>query len=57
MLRALDTGARLDDIACLDLVDFVEEKGMHCIAIYHIPRAKPHTDGIQIAWTAPLHFH
>lgn len=43
MLLALYTGARLNEIACLDLIDFVEEKGIRCIAIRHIPRAKPHT--------------
>lgn len=42
-LLALYTGARLNEIACLDLSDFVEEKGIRCIAIRHIPRAKPNT--------------
>jgi integrase len=42
-LLALYTGAWLNEIASLDLIDFVEEKGIPCIAIRHIPRAKPHT--------------
>lgn len=40
-LLALYTGARLNEIACLDLADFVEEKGIRCIAIRHVPRATP----------------
>jgi len=43
LLLALYTGARLNEIACLDLIDFVEEKGIRSLAIRHIPRAKPHT--------------
>ncbi|WP_344765541.1 site-specific integrase [Actimicrobium antarcticum] len=43
LLLALYTGARLNEIASLDLIDFVEEKGIRCIAIRHIPRAAPHT--------------
>ena len=42
-LLALYTGARLNELACLDLVDFVEEKGIPCITIRFIPRAKPNT--------------
>lgn len=42
-LLALFTGARLNEIACLDLADFVTEKGVQCIAIRHNPRAKPLT--------------
>lgn len=37
------TGARLNELACLDLVDFVIEKGIPCISIRFVPRAKPST--------------
>ena len=40
-LLALYTGARLNELACLDLVDFVMEKGIPCISIRFVPRAKP----------------
>ena len=40
-LLALYTGARLNELACLDLVDFVEEKGIPCISVRFVPRAKP----------------
>lgn len=42
-LLALYTGARLNELACLDLVDFVVEKGIPCISIRFVPRAKPGT--------------
>ena len=42
-LLALYTGARLNELACLELADFVMEKGIPCISIRHIPRAKPST--------------
>jgi integrase len=42
-LLALYTGARLNDLACLDMADFVMEKGIPCISIRFIPRAKPGT--------------
>jgi integrase len=42
-LLALYTGARLNELACLDLVDFVEEKGIPCISVRFVPRAKPRT--------------
>ena len=42
-LLALYTGARLNELACLDLVDFVMEKGIPCISIRFVPRAKPST--------------
>lgn len=42
-LLALYTGARLNELACLDLVDFVMEKGIPCISIRFVPRAKPGT--------------
>lgn len=42
-LLALYTGARLNELACLELSDFVEEKGVPCISIRYIPRAKPGT--------------
>ena len=42
-LLALYTGARLNELACLELDDFVEEKGIPCITIRFIPRAKPNT--------------
>ncbi len=42
-LLALYTGARLNELACLELTDFVEEKGIPCISIRFIPRAKPNT--------------
>jgi integrase len=44
-LLALYTGARLNELACLDLDDFVTEKGIPCISIRHIKRAKPATIG------------
>ncbi|NHZ81565.1 tyrosine-type recombinase/integrase [Massilia sp. CCM 8695] len=40
-LLALYTGARLNELACLGLDDFIEEQGIPCIAIRHIPRKKP----------------
>ncbi len=40
-LLALYTGARLNELACLDLVDFVTEKEIPCISIRFVPRAKP----------------
>lgn len=43
LLLALYTGARLNEVACLDLADFVEDSGIRCIAIRRIPKAKPHT--------------
>jgi hypothetical protein len=42
-LLALYTGARLNDLACLDMADFVTEKGIPCISIRFVPRAKPGT--------------
>ncbi len=42
-LLALYTGARLNELACLELADFVEEKGIPCISIRYVPRAKPGT--------------
>ena len=42
-LLALYTGARLNELACLKLADFVEEKGIPCISIRYVPRAKPGT--------------
>lgn len=42
-LLALYTGARLNDLACLDMADFVIEKGIPCISIRFVPRAKPGT--------------
>ena len=42
-LLALYTGARLNELACLELADFVEEKGIPCISIRYVPRAKPNT--------------
>ena len=42
-LLALYTGARLNELACLELSDFVQEKGIPCISIRYIPRAKPGT--------------
>jgi integrase len=42
-LLALYTGARLNELACLELTDFVEEKGVPCISIRYVPRAKPNT--------------
>jgi integrase len=42
-LLALYTGARLNELACLDLVDFVIEKDIPCISIRFVPRAKPGT--------------
>jgi integrase len=42
-LLALYTGARLNELACLDLVDFVTERGIPCISIRFVPRAKPGT--------------
>ncbi len=42
-LLALYTGARLNELACLELADFVEEKGVPCISIRYVPRAKPNT--------------
>ena len=42
-LLALYTGARLNELACLELSDFVEEKGIPCISIRYVPRAKPNT--------------
>ncbi len=42
-LLALYTGARLNELACLELTDFVEEKGIPCISIRYVPRAKPNT--------------
>jgi integrase len=42
-LLALYTGARLNDLACLDMADFVTEKGIPCISIRCVPRAKPGT--------------
>ena len=40
---ALYTGARLNELACLELDDFVVEKGVPCISIRYIPRAKPNS--------------
>lgn len=42
-LLALYTGARLNELACLDLADFVTEKGIACINIRKVPKAKPNT--------------
>jgi integrase len=42
-LLALYTGARLNELACLDLSDFVTERGIPCISIRFVPRAKPNT--------------
>jgi hypothetical protein len=42
-LLALYTGARLNELACLELTDFVQEKGISCISIRYVPRAKPGT--------------
>ena len=42
-LLALYTGARLNDLACLDMADSVTEKGIPCISIRFVPRAKPGT--------------
>jgi len=44
-LLALYTGARANEIACLDVGDFTQEKGAPCISIRHTPRRKP--DAIQ----------
>lgn len=67
-LLALYTGARLNEIACLDLADFVEEKGIRCISIRHVPRATPdmvehrrnirstkHTKNLESRRLVPLH--
>lgn len=42
-LLALYTGARLNELACLDLADFVTEKGIRCIRITTLKRAMPQT--------------
>jgi integrase len=42
-LLALYTGARLNELACLDMKDFVIERGIPCISIRRVPRAKPNT--------------
>lgn len=42
-LLLLFTGARANEIACLDLDDFVVEDGIRCISITHRPRKKPDT--------------
>lgn len=42
-LLALYTGARLNELACLDLADIVNERGIPCISIRRVPRAKPGT--------------
>lgn len=43
LLLSLYTGARLNELACLEFTDFVEERGIRCISIRRIPRAKPNT--------------
>lgn len=44
-LMLLFTGARANEIACLDLADFVTERGIRCISIKHTP--KKATDSIK----------
>eukprot|EP01037_Dinobryon_pediforme_P026502 gene26502-29047_t len=44
-LMLLFTGARANEIACLDLADFVTERGIRCISIKHTP--KKSTDSIK----------
>lgn len=42
-LLLLFTGARANEIACLDLDDIITENGIRCIAIKHRPKKKPDT--------------
>ena len=42
-LLLLFTGARANEIACLELDDFIIENGIRCISITHRPRKKPDT--------------
>jgi integrase len=42
-LLLLFTGARANEIACLDLDDVITENGIPCISIKHRPRKKPDT--------------
>lgn len=42
-LLLLFTGARANEIACLDLDDIIIENGIRCISIKHRPRKKPDT--------------
>lgn len=39
-LLALYTGARANEIACLDVADFIMQAGIPCIQIRHVARAK-----------------
>lgn len=40
-LLALYTGARANEIACLDIADFIVQDDIPCIQIRHVPRKKP----------------